>query len=129
MINSNFKNFHYSGADISSLIWINVHQQYKKGHSNILALVDLVLSLPAASSDAERGFSELKMTKTDWRCSLRSNVLNDLLTIHFNTPSIGKYDPLPAIQLWNSSVTRKRRPNYMENSDDEDCHYEVICYL
>jgi hypothetical protein len=75
-----------SGCVIEDLIWIDVHRKYKKGHTNILALVDLLLTLPASSADAERGFSEMKMTKTDWRCSLRSFVLNDLLTIHFNTP-------------------------------------------
>jgi hypothetical protein len=64
--------------------------------------------------------------KTDWPCSLRSGVLNDLLTIHHNTPSIEKYNPLPAIQLWNSEATRQRRPFQMDVSVSDDDEYEIM---
>ena len=41
---------------------------------NILSLIDLILSIPAHSADAERGFSEMKLVKSDWRSNLRSDV-------------------------------------------------------
>jgi hypothetical protein len=62
---------------------------------NILALVDLVLTLPASSAEAERGFNRLRMAKSDWR-GKRGDV--HLQMLHF--------DPLTAIHAWNSSPRR-----------------------
>ncbi|KAK2174010.1 hypothetical protein NP493_833g00017 [Ridgeia piscesae] len=51
-----------------------------------LGLVDAVLTLPASSADAERGFSQLKLTKSTIRSTLKADRLTDLLTIQ---PSCG----------------------------------------
>ncbi|XP_061173543.1 uncharacterized protein LOC133182710 [Saccostrea echinata] len=116
------KNMIYkSDCDVYQLSWEEVNHKYKEGHQNFLALVDIILSLPTSSADAERGFSEMKMVKTDWRCRLRSEVLNDLMHIQFNTQDVLKFNPLPAIHLWNSSAVRPRRPFY--NNTDENNNY------
>jgi len=87
--------------------------RFQKGHESILGLIDLILTLPASSADAERGFSEMKMTKTDWQTHLCNSVLNDILMVHFNTASVKDFDPYPAIHQWNSRGQRERRPCFM----------------
>ena len=58
------------GCQVENLQWSDVNKRFQEGHTNILALVDIVLTLPASSADAERGFSKLKMTKSDLRSSV-----------------------------------------------------------
>ena len=95
--------------------WSNVNSaldgqrgQYK----NILALMDLLLTLPASSAEAERGFSQLKNVKTKLRTRLTAERVTDLLTVQLNAPSIKDFDPTEAIQLWNNpGRQRSRRPN------------------
>ncbi|KAI0222661.1 hypothetical protein LSAT2_026077 [Lamellibrachia satsuma] len=111
-----------SCKDVAELTWEGVNRRHLADHQNILALVDIILSLPAHSADAERGFSEMKLVKTDWRSKLGNDILTDLLHISFHTASIADFDPTAAIHLWNSSGTRARRPEFVEfeNSKDTD---------
>lgn len=102
------------------LTWEAINIQYKEGHRNFLALVDIILSLPTSSADAERGFSEMKMVKTDWRCRLRTEALNDLMHIKFNTQDVAQFNPLLSIHLWNSSAVRQRRPFYLDDNNNYD---------
>ena len=76
---------------------------------NVLALVDLVLSIPAASTDAERGFNHMKLIKNDWRSRLKDTNLTNLMHILLNSDSVESFDPTSAVHLWNSSSTRARR--------------------
>jgi hypothetical protein len=69
-------------------------------------LIDLILTLPAHSADAERGFSEMKLVKSDWHSCLRPSILSDLLFIIFHTYDIPSYDPTDAINLWNLTGQR-----------------------
>jgi hypothetical protein len=32
-----------------------------------MALIDLILTIPAYSADAEKGFSEIQMVRSEWR--------------------------------------------------------------
>ena len=73
---------------------------------NILSLVDLVLTIPASSADAERGFSRLKYTKTDARSRLLDTTLSDQLCIMLESCEIKHFDPSPAIDLWNGISRR-----------------------
>ncbi|KAG1656200.1 Phosphatidylinositol 4-kinase beta [Nymphon striatum] len=82
-------------------------------YSNILSLVDLILSLPALpvqSAECERVFSNMKLVKSDWRSVLKSKNLSDQLMTILATNDIDQYDPLPAIRLWNSAGSKPRRP-------------------
>jgi hypothetical protein len=101
--------------DITKLTWGLVYKYYKKGHENILNLIDILLTIPASSSEVERGFSQLKLIKTDMRSSLSESGLNDSMTIKLHSMPIGKYDPTEAIQLWNSSGVRARRPQLKDD--------------
>ena len=70
--------------------------------------MDLVLTIPAASSDAERGFNRLKFAKNDWRSKLSDTNLSDQLTVMLESADISNFDPLPAVSLWNMKLRRPR---------------------
>ena len=70
-----------------------------------LSLIDLVLSLPAMSSEAERVFSCLKMVKTSQRSSL-----TDQLMVILECPEIKDFQPQDAIDLWVAGGCSARRP-------------------
>ena len=62
----------------------------------------------------------MKQIKNDWRSSLASDTINDLMTILFCSPDISNYNPNEAIQLWPTSGLRQRRPNFMDKEDSSD---------
>ena len=76
--------------------------------SNLLCLVDLILTIPASSADAERGFNRLKIAKSDWRSKLSDTNLSDQMTIMLEGPSIAMFDPAPAINLWSMTPRREQ---------------------
>ena len=88
--------------------WEDVNSKLKSVCPNILSLVDLVLTIPASSADAERGFSRLKYTKTDSRSRVSDIHLTDQLCIMLESCDIKDFDPTPAIDLWNSTPRRTR---------------------
>ncbi|KAJ7365601.1 hypothetical protein OS493_002304 [Desmophyllum pertusum] len=102
--------------DIKCLTWEKVNRQYGRGHTNILSVIDLLLTLPASSAEVERGFSQLKLLKTDMRSKLKESHLNDLMSIKLLSVPITEFDPTEAIQLWNTSGPRPRRPHFMETN-------------
>lgn len=59
--------------EIKCLTWEKVNRQYGRGHTNILSVIDLLLTLPASSAEVERGFSQLKLLKTDMRSKLKES--------------------------------------------------------
>ena len=75
------------------------------GHSNVLALVDLVLCFPSSSAVCEQGFSRMKYTKTDWRNRLNSSSLSDQLTVMLHMPPVGEFNPTDSVLLWHKSGT------------------------
>ena len=77
-------------------------------HTNILALVDLVLTIPASSAEAERGFNRVKVAKSDWRGKLGDAHLSDQMMIMMESASVLQFDPLPAINVWISTPRRIR---------------------
>ena len=92
--------------------------------SNILCLIDLVLTIPASTAECERGFSVMGQIKSDWRSSLSPETVDDLMKVLMQSPNIDSFDPSEAIQLWLSSSARQRRPDAKELlafcSDSED---------
>ena len=98
----------------------------------MLALVDLLLSMPASSAICEQGFSEMKRVKTDWRSRMRNDTLIDLMRVKIESPSIEEYDPTPAVASWmvprwmvQSKRTRrpgvsKNRPRKRQMPDSDD---------
>ena len=70
--------------------------------------MDLILTIPASSADAERGFNRLKIAKSDWRSKLSDTNLSDQMTIMLEGPSIVMFDPAPAINLWSMTPRREQ---------------------
>lgn len=86
---------------------MDVNQRLGQVCPNILCLVDLVLTIPASSTDADRGFSYMKNTKTDNRSRLLQAHLTDQMTVILEFADVKSYDPMPAITLWNTHTIRR----------------------
>ncbi|KAG1667874.1 Coronin-7 [Nymphon striatum] len=95
-------------------------------YSNILSLVDLILSLPVKSAECERVFSNMKLVKSDWRSVLKSKNLSDQLMVILATNDIDQYDPLPAIRLWNSAGSKPKRPCTAPYGSYREFHSELF---
>ncbi|XP_070579845.1 zinc finger protein 862-like [Ptychodera flava] len=98
--------------NIHSMTWQTINRLFHTQYPNVLGLVDLILSLPAGTSECERGFSQMKVTKTSYRNKLKSTTMSMLMTIQLHSPSVSSFNPMPAIQQWNHHHLRK--PNFMD---------------
>lgn len=98
------------GGQFKVTSWQDIHAAFdESGVPNILALIDLIHSLPPTSVMNETGFNQLKLIKTDRRHRLTESHLNDLMVIRLRSPSIVNFDPNPAIDKWMVSPSRQRR--------------------
>ena len=94
--------------------WKTINEMYRLKHPNILQVIDLILSLPAGTSECERGFSQMKIVKNHLRNKLRPTTMTLLLTVQLHSADIKDYNPTTAIHSWNNS--KRRRPTFMERS-------------
>lgn len=69
--------------------------------------MDLVLTFSPSSAQAERGFSQLKLVKSNLRNRLGQNSLNNILAIKFLSNDIRSYNPEKAVD--NLFMSKKRR--------------------
>ena len=77
-----------------------------------MSIIDVTLTLSPSSSEAERGFSQLKLTKTSLRTKMNGQALNETLRIKLLSAPVCEFHPLPAISLWNGPSQRAWRPNF-----------------
>ena len=77
--------------------------------------MQLVLSLPASSVEAERGFSCLNLVKSDCRSRLSEKCLN-------GEAAIENFDPEPPFDKWFEAA--KRRPKGQVQSEPEEDEVE-----
>ncbi|KAG7167157.1 Zinc finger protein 862-like 4, partial [Homarus americanus] len=82
---------------VPRLSWQQINLSYGERCASFFHLVDLQLSIPASSADAERGFSQVKLLKTDWRSRLTDDHLTDLMVVQLQTESVGNFNPDKAI--------------------------------
>ncbi len=66
----------------------------------IKKLVQLVLVLPIASADVERGFSILNHARYDRRSRLTTQHLQDILFLRINGPPLSHFDASRYAQAW-----------------------------
>lgn len=94
---------------IRSLKWDLVNTDYFHKYPNVLTLIDLVLTLPASSDEAARGFCQMKAAMMQKHSKLMFESITDFMVIQMNSPDISRFDPEKAIQLWNISCQRNRK--------------------
>ncbi|CAG2257191.1 unnamed protein product [Mytilus edulis] len=75
---------------IKSLTWQRVNEMHLENYGNILAIMDLILTIPGSSSECERGFRQMKSVKTTFRSSLNEESLASQMTIRLHSPPIEK---------------------------------------
>ena len=75
---------------------------------NFLSLIKIMMTVSMSTAVVERGFSHMNLVKSSTRTLLGNDVLNNLLEIKLNGPSIKDFDPEPAIIHWLDDGQRKR---------------------
>lgn len=95
--------------NIRSLTWDLVNKDFFHKYPNVLALIDLLLTLPASSSEAARGFGQMKLTMMRLHSKLMFQSMTDLMVIQLNSPEIKNFDPQEAVRLWNVSWQKNRK--------------------
>ena len=94
--------------------------------ANVKRFIQIVLSIPTGSADAERAFSHMNQIKTKSRNSMSIHLMNSLLRVKLN--SVKKLEDFEATKLAKTWVLRgyaradtpfsKKRPR--EDNDMED---------
>ncbi|XP_072030697.1 zinc finger protein 862-like [Amphiura filiformis] len=103
-----------------TMSWADVNMSYGDLAPNFLRLIDLVLTIPATSAEAERGFSVLKMVKTDTRNRLDGKSMNTLLRIKLLAPSEADFDPEVPVKHWFDSCRRRPRAPPADKSIEKE---------
>ena len=98
----------------STISWSALAERYQTEYPSFFAVVQLLMCLPSSSAEAERGFSQLKLVKTNIRSNMGQTLLNNVLCVKLLSPSIDNFDPSEAIDRWNNSGPRARRPYFMD---------------
>ncbi|KAH3690211.1 hypothetical protein DPMN_194973 [Dreissena polymorpha] len=101
---------------------------FLSGHGVDLALdmVDLILSLPPTSVFNERSFSRMKLMKTDRRCRLKSSTMSALCLVKLESAPVALFDPTSAIDLWATSSSITRRPNFMRKNPKASATFDEV---
>lgn len=69
--------------------------------------MDLILCMSPSSAQAERGFSQLKLCKSNLRNRMGQILLNDVLAIKYLSEPMCTFEPENAVNLFNLKVTRR----------------------
>ena len=86
------------------LTWPEVENLHCEDYPSMLSIISLILTLPASTSENERVFSRMKITKIDHRSKMKTSTLGDLLMIQLCTHSVREYNPDAAIEVWIRAV-------------------------
>jgi hypothetical protein len=74
---------------------------------NFVIVMALYTVLTMASADCERGFSTMKRVKTALRSRMGQDMLEQIMFIAINGPSLKNFDPLPAVRLFVNLKVRR----------------------
>ena len=80
-------------------------------YQNILKVIHLASLFPLSTAACERGFSNMKRVKNDWRCRLLTESLNILTRIDIERPKLADFDPRAAVHRWYIGGALARRPH------------------
>ena len=71
-----------------------------------MSVIDVILILSPSSSEPERGFSQLKLIKTNLRTKLNSRSLNETMAIRLLSSEVKDFNPQPAIDMYGLKAIR-----------------------
>ena len=74
----------------TTLSWDFLLGYYNEKYAKICKLFELMLTLPASSSEVERGFNQLKIIKGDRRSTITERTLNTCLAVKLLADPIDK---------------------------------------
>ena len=66
----------------------------------LMELLVAVNSIPIASAECERGFSQMNLTCTANRASLLTSTISSLLFLNLVGPPLAKFNPVPYVRSW-----------------------------
>ena len=69
-------------------------------------LLAISLTLPVSTADCERGFSEMKITKTELRNRMKKETLVSLMRICIEGPHISDFDFFKVAMQWLGEKNR-----------------------
>lgn len=108
------RNDHFRGKKPLS-IWQRVSQEDigRDEYKNILLIIHFTGVYPLSNASCERAFSVMKRIKDDWRCSLSTERMDQLMRINISQTELQHFDPKPAVKRWWLSGQRARRPSIL----------------
>ena len=80
-------------------------------YPNLLHLVKIILVFPVSTSQVEQQFSIVKRMQGDWRLSLHTSTIEDLLLIKSLGCAPADYQSQEAVSRWWAAGINKKRPN------------------
>ena len=101
------------GRQYAGMQPLDIYRKIGEGDSHrgeylhILKVVQLTFLYPLSTSVCEHGFSNMKRIKTDWRCTLESKSLDNLMRIAIDGPVLEHFKPASALNRWWRSGHRR----------------------
>ena len=92
----------------SDTTWLQVNRRYRNEYPHVLNFFDLILTIPATSAACERGFTHMKLVKSQQRSSLKEDIVSDCLMIKLEGDSIKDFNPDASIQYWFDVIARRQ---------------------
>ena len=84
-----------------------MNRQFNTEYGCVLNLFDLILSIPATSVACNRGFTHMKLVRSDHRTLLNASTLSNCLILKLVGSSIDDFNPDAAINLWFEKTKRR----------------------
>lgn len=72
----------------------------KETPDELMELLVAVNSIPIASAECERGFSQMNLICTPNRASLLTSTISSLLFLNLVGPPLDKFNPVPYVRSW-----------------------------
>ena len=91
----------------SDTAWLQVNRRSRNEYPHVLNFFDLILTIPATSTACERGFTHMKLVKSQQRSSFKEDIVSDCLMIKLEGDSIKDFNPDASIQYWFDVIARR----------------------
>ena len=93
--------------DYRAVRWKLFRSVDAKSWTNVLAVTELLVCLPAANGRLERVSSQLKLIKTNQRICLSGDALDHPMGINAEGPPLSQFDAAAAVTRWWKAKQRR----------------------